>query len=264
MVLLLTGAIDIKEFNIPSTTITDINERLSQYLNSIDFAITHYQLITDIVFCENTGFIFDYAPLKEKALANGKNLEIISFKGDYTLIEKKGKGFGEGEIIKYALNTSKILAEYSAFFKLTGRLIVKNMDRIVATTKSENSFIYHPKTIYRMPVDHIETFFYKVDKTIYIENLIDAFEEVDESCYRYLEHIFYERLFNFNLLSFKIAPQISGISGTSGDSYLSGAKATVLEKINYFIGVHNLKKTIPEKGLTVLLSYLLKITRMLK
>lgn len=264
MVLLLTGAIDIKEFNIPSTTITDVNERLSQYLNSIDFAINHYHLITDIVFCENTGYIFDYTPLKEKALVNGKNLEIISFIGDYSQIEQKGKGFGEGEIIKYALNTSKILVECSTFFKLTGRLIVKNMDQIVATTRSENSFIYHPKTIYRMPLDHIETFFYKVDKSIYTENLMDAYEEVDESRYRYLEHIFYERLFNFDFQSFKLAPQISGISGTSGEFYISGTKATILEKINYFIGVHNLKKTIPEKGMTHLLSYLLKITRMFK
>jgi len=264
MVLLLTGAIDIKEFNIPSTTITEVNERLSQYLTSIDFAITHYHLITDIVFCENTGFSFDYKPLKEKAIANGKNLEIISFIGDYSRIAQKGKGFGEGEIIKYALNTSKILVECSTFFKLTGRLIVKNMDQIVATTRSENSFIYHPKTIYRMPVDHIETFFYKVDKSIYTENLMDAYEEVDEPRYRYLEHIFYERLFNFNFQSFKLAPQISGISGTSGESYISGTKATILEKINYFIGVHNLKKTISEKGMTLLLSYLLKITRMLK
>jgi len=264
MVLLLTGAIDIKGYTIPSTAITDTNERLSQYLTSIDFAITHYQLITDIVFCENTGFNFNYTPLKEKAIANGKNLEIISFNGDYSQIEQKGKGFGEGEIIKHALNTSKILAECNTFFKLTGRLIVKNMDRIVATTRSENSFIFHPKTIYRMPVDHVETFFYKVDKTKYTKYLIDAYEEVDESHHRYLEHIFYERLYNFDLQSFKLAPQISGISGTSGDSYISGTKATILEKINYFIGVHNLKKTISEKGMTLLLSYLLKITRMIK
>lgn len=263
MVLLITGAIDIRGFVIPSTTITGVNERLSQYLNCISYAITHYQSISEIVFCENTNFNYNYTSLKEEALKKGKKLEVLSFKGNYAKIEQKGKGFGEGEIIKYALNTSEILAKCDSFFKLTGRLIVGNMDKIVATTSSDNSFIYHPKTIYRMPVDHIETFFYKVNKNLYTRYLVDAYEEVDESRYRYLEHIFCEHLSNFNLQSFQLAPQISGISGTSGDPYISGTKATVLEKINYFIGVHNLKKTIPEKIMTLLLSYLLKFKRIL-
>ncbi len=264
MVLLLTGAIDIKEFNIPSTTITDVNERLSQYLYSIDYAITHYKLISEIVFCENTDFVFDYTPLKEKALAKRKKLEIISFKGDYSKIEQKGKGFGEGEIINYALKKSEILAKSDSFFKLTGRLIVKNMDQVVLTTISESSFIYHPKTIYKIPQDHIETFFYKVGKNLYQKHLLDSYKEVDESQHLYLEHIFYRRLSSLELRSFKYVPQISGFSGSSGNPYELETKDLILQNINYFIGVHNLRKSIVEKQMTQLLSKLLKFIRMLK
>lgn len=261
MVLLLTGAIDISGFNVPFTTIVNIDERLSQYLNSIEYAITHYKTISEIVFCENTDYKHDYSNLKEKALRNNKKLEIISFIGDYSGIQQKGKGYGEGEIIKHALNNSEILQKCEVFFKLTGRLIVKNMDKIVAATSSANSFIYYPKTIYQMPVDHVETYFYKVKKDLYIKYLINAHLEVEETKFRFLEHIFYDRLSALDLHSFKIAPLISGFSGTSGEPYESGTKAAILEKINCFIGVHNLKKTVFERMLTRLLSSLLQIRR---
>lgn len=263
MVILLTGAIDIRGLNVPSTSIVDINKRLLQYVNSIDYAITHYKSISKLVFCENTDFIHDYTSLKEKALKNGKELEIISFRGDYHNIQLKGKGFGEGEIIEYALTKSEILRHCDSFYKLTGRLIVKNMDKIVTTNSSANCFIYHPKSIYLIPKDHIETFFYKVDKELYIKYLINAYKEVDESQLRYLEHVFYERLSKLGLRSFKTIPLISGLSGTSGNSYESEPKYRLLEYINYLIGVHNLKKTLSEKLMTGILSYMLKIARLL-
>ena len=264
MVLLLTGAIDIREFDVPSTTIVSIDERLSQYLYSIDYAIANYKTISEIVFCENTDYKHDYSNLKEKALINNKKLEIISFKGDYAKIQQKGKGFGEGEIIEHALNKSELLQRSDVFFKLTGRLIVKNMDKVVAATQSDNSFIYHPKTIYKIPKDHIETFFFKVNKNLYIKHLINACQFVEESRFQYLEHIFYERLSALDLHSFKITPLISGFSGTSGEPYESGTKATILEKINCFIGVHNLKKTIIQRITTQMLSCLIKMSRSLK
>ena len=264
MVLLITGAIAIKGSNVPSTLIVDVDVRLSQYLDSIDYAISHYETISEIVFCENTNFIFNYKPLQEKALKYGKKLEIVSFNGDYLNIQKKGKGYGEGEIIRYALNNSEILLKCDFFYKLTGRLIVKNMDKIVFTTNSDNSFIYHPKTIYKIPKDHIETFFYKVNKKLYLEHLADAYEQVEESIFQYLEHIFYKRLSSHGIRSFRYAPLLSGFSGTSGESYDLGTKTEILERINYFIGVPNLKKTISERLLTRMLSYLIKIMRLIK
>jgi len=264
MVMLITGAIDIRELNVPLTKIIDVNERLLQYTDSIEYAITHYESIAEIVFCENTDFIYDYAPLKKKAADFGKKLEILSFKGDYIHIQKKGKGFGEGEIIKYALNKSDLLRQCDCFYKLTGRLIVKNMDKILAATSRKSSFIYYPKTFYKISKDHIETYFYKVEKTLYINNLIDAYQEVDEPHFQYLEHVFYERLSNTGLRSFNIHPVISGFSGTSGDAYEPITKYRLMENINYFIGVHNLKKTTSERAMTRIFSSLLKIGRLLK
>jgi len=264
MVLLITGAIDIRELNVPLTKIVDVNERLLQYTVSIEYAISHYKSISEIVFCENTDFIYDYALLIKKAADNGKNLEILSFKGDYLNIQQKGKGFGEGEIIRYALNKSELLRQCDCFYKLTGRLIVKNMDKILAATSQKSCFIYYPKTIYKISKDHIETYFYKAEKSLYINNLTDAYQEVDEPHFQYLEHVFYERLSKTGLRSFNTLPLISGFSGTSGDSYEPVTKYRLMENINYFMGVHNLQQTITEKVMTRIFSSLLKIGRLLK
>jgi len=264
MVLLLTGAIDIRNFNIPSTKITDCKERLDQYLDSIDYALTHYQSISDLVFCENTNFNFDYSYLHEKAVQYGKKLEILSFKGDYIRIQQNGKGYGEGEIIAYALNNSKLLSKSESFFKLTGRLVVKNMDQIITSSPLSSYFIYHPKNIYKVSKDHIETFFYKSEKKLYLNLLMNAYKEVDELRFQYLEHIFYERLYPIKLKSFKLRPEISGLSGTAGDNYGSGNKNKMLEIIFHSIGVNHLTKTRYQNLLTKFLSLLLKIIRWVK
>ena len=264
MVLLLTGAIDIESFSIPNTVISNINVRLKQYLNSIEFALDEYNLISEIIFCENTNYEFDYSPLFEKAIKKGKKFEVVSFKGDYKTISEKGKGYGEGEIISFALKNSEILKKCDVFYKLSGRLIVTNMDRIVAATTTDNSFIYHPKRIYNNRVSHVETFFYKVSKDLYIKYLDNVYQFVNEEDHRYLEHLFYERLSDLDLKSFRYAPLISGLSGSSGESYTFGKKALILEKINYSIGVHHLRKTFVQKILSNLFSSFLQIRRLFK
>lgn len=264
MVLLLTGAIDIRNQKTPSTALTDLSVRLSQYLFSINYAIENYRHISAIVFCENTNYYHDYSALKLKAEEYGKQLEILSFAGDYSQITEKGKGFGEGESIAYALQNSELLKNSRAFFKLTGRLYLRNMDQLVGSAKADNCFNLHPRSIYQMPVDHVETFFYKVNKDLYNSLLLNTYQEVDEPNYRYLEHLFYEKLADQPIRAFKHPLQLTGLSGTSGNSYMGDGKAILMEKISCFLGVHNLRKTPVEKLSTHLFSFILRINKLRK
>ena len=144
IVLLITGAIDLSSFNIPNTTLLNVDERLSQYISGIEYAIDNYKRVTHLVFCENTNHYFDYSILQKKARTGGKILEVLSFSGDYFSIQQKGKGYGEGEIIQYALSHSVFLKTCHSFYKLTGRIVVKNMDQIINTTFLDNAFDLHP------------------------------------------------------------------------------------------------------------------------
>ena len=261
IVLLITGAIDLSLFEIPSTKILDREDRLFQYLESLDYAIENYKKITHIIFCENTGYNYDYNSLKEKAELRGKLLEVIIFKGNYSIIQQKGKGYGEGEIIEYALDNSKYLKDCQSFYKLTGRLIVRNMDRIIAGTKSKNAFDFQPGAIYNRNQNHIETIFYKTERDLYQKYLYQAYQDVDESKIEYLEHVYYQQLNGLKLKSFRFLPQISGQSGTTGEEYQKPYYLRLLEKLYYAIGIHNLQKNWIEKILFDILSVMITLWR---
>ena len=264
MVLLLTGSIDISHYKVPSTKIVDLNERLTQYLNSIDYAITNYKSIDIIVFCENTNYCYDYSTLKEKAVKFGKVLEVITFKGDFDNVYQYGKGYGEGEIVKYSLNNSLNLKNCSHFVKVTGRLIVKNMDQILQPVKETNCFIFRPNQINRIPKNHVETFFYCVDKQIYLDYLVDAYLDVNEKQLVYLEHTFFERLRQVRFKSFKIMPLISGISGSSGESYDLDKRDSRIMKFYTFLGIFNFNKNLLQKALSYLLFFVFYVKRLIK
>ncbi|MCL2416961.1 MAG: alpha-1,2-fucosyltransferase [Bacteroidales bacterium] len=213
--LLITGAIDISNFSVPFVKITDLKERLQQYLESLEHAINHYFEVDHIVFCENTNYKHDYSELQEKAKKRGKELEILTFQGNYEMIEKKGKGYGEGEIIKYALNHSAILSQSDCFYKLTGRVAVANMDRIMRSTKSVNAFIFSP--FHERNFDkYTRTLFYKVSTSFYKQKLLNAYLAVDDSQDMYLEHVFFDKLKDTPIKSFRIYPKLIGISASDG------------------------------------------------
>ena len=44
---------------------------------------------------------------------------------------EQGKGYGEGEIIEYALKNSAFLHSEREFIKLTGRITIENLDAII-------------------------------------------------------------------------------------------------------------------------------------
>lgn len=241
-ILLITGAIDISSFDIPYTSVVDIEKRKSQYLYSIEYAIENYSEINHIVFCENTNYCYDYSRIYQKAKSYNKVLEVLTFLGDYNAIQRHGKGYGEGEIIKYALENSVLMKNADIFFKLTGRLVVTNFDSVVKKTKERSAFVYYPSIKYS--VDHISTIFYKVDKNIYLRELNDVFMHVNDNDDKYLERLFFLKLRNCDIVSFSRLPKISGQSGSSGLTYdLSGSEYFIESILNY-LGIHNIKKNL--------------------
>ena len=262
--LLITGSIDLKQVQTPSTVIRDTGKRLKQYLDAIEYAIDHYTEVETIIFCENTNFDFNYTPLREKAEKKGKNLEILTFAGNYEMIYQRGKGYGEGEIIDYALNNSYFLSKTQSFYKLTGRLIIKNMDQLIRTTHSANAFWFKPIEITTLSKRHIETFFYKTETELYQSTLRDAYLSVDEVDNIYLEHLFFDRLNGLKVRNFNSLPQLSGESGTSGKKYdLNGFHKFKIQFYT-FTGAYHLYKTLPEKIAFAAIAMSLKIFRTIK
>jgi len=211
--LLMTACIDVGK--TPFVTIRNSQDRLNQYLRSVILWIIRSD-IKNIIFCENSGFQYDYGFLKDLAGIYGKAIEFIAFNGNDASYSK-GKGYGEGEIIKYALNNSKLISPDDMVYKITGRLYMKNFNAIYKEHLA-NDNVFN-KLSYEIDEDKVDARFFKYSVRFYRHYLIDAYKDIDDPKGRYFEHILYSRLKGIDIPSFKLFPDYVGISATSGKDY---------------------------------------------
>lgn len=138
-VILMTSAI-----GSPSAflKITNHEERLHQTLCSLVRWIRDTSPKT-IVFCDGTMPSFDFSKVTRFAEEHGKTLEVILFQESDKYL-KYGKGYAEGEVLEYALNHSKHLAEGGSFYKITGRTFIANFEEIRALHEKDEAVFASP------------------------------------------------------------------------------------------------------------------------
>lgn len=124
--------------------------RKKQYLDAIDFYLRETPL--KIVFCENSG-----TNLWDEIVSKGKNtrLEYLSFNCEG--YRNKGKGFGEAKIIQYAISNSQFIKDASFIIKITGRIIVKNINKLYLSTpkKTQNTIIISFYSGFGLPLSSV-------------------------------------------------------------------------------------------------------------
>jgi hypothetical protein len=216
---LLTGTINPRKFNTPKTKLMDEKVRLKQYVETIEKYIlnSNFEII---IFCENSNYKYDYKNLMNLARKNKKNLEIVRFLGNKKEVLNKGKGYGEGEIIDYALENSKYLKKPNqTFYKITGRIFIKNINKILKKSCEQNYFFSVGK-------DHCVTLFFKCSVEFYKKNLIGAGRLCNELKGTYLEEIFFHKLIGISSEISRIYeyPIYDGMSGTNAIQYKNGLK----------------------------------------
>lgn len=210
-VILLTGCINPN--GMPFTRLTNADERKQQYVDAIHYYLnnTTYK----IVFCENSDT--DIKPLFDKEF---DQLEFLHFAGNK--IKNKGKGYGEAEIIEYALLHSKFIQNDSIIVKITGRLIVKNIQRLLSTVNNKNDFvtcIFHSNLTFADSRIFCGTFqFYKE----FIKNK----SQINDSYGLFFEHVLATTIIKSSTeyIPFYEEPIILGISGSTGVLYTTPQK----------------------------------------
>lgn len=214
-ILLLTASVDPAASKTPFTNMVDPKQRLEEYLVNIK-KIVDEKVFAKIVFCENTNYEFDYQKIIAEARAKNVELEVLRFKGDYDGINKQGKGYGEGEIIKYALKHSKLIGPNSIFYKLTGRIFIKNLASIVKNnTHKDVIFIKAQRTALKVDVR-----FFKSSVQFFSSHLIDEYTKVNDPGGHFLEMVYYEKLRTVAGISrFTEFPNFTGTSGSTGQAY---------------------------------------------
>lgn len=109
------------------TALQDSNERQRQYEDALGYYLT--QTDVPIVFVENTGC--DFSSKYSEYIQQGR-LEYITFQGnDYD--KTLGKGYGEYIILMYADQHSSVLRHHHYVVKITGRIKVLNINKLLAS-----------------------------------------------------------------------------------------------------------------------------------
>ncbi|WP_461446552.1 hypothetical protein [Metallibacterium scheffleri] len=175
-----------------------------------------------MVLCENSDDHLLGVMLEEVAAKNCKKFEYLHFNGDSRAAFMLGKGFGEGEIIKHAIQHSSLIndSEYG-FYKITGRLTVANfadIDRRIDATSN----VFRLMSTRLRSVLMVDTRFFYVQTKFYVDNLLNAFMNVDDRDGRFLEHVFYHELArNPEVSGMPRYPLLHGRSATTGKDYAS-------------------------------------------
>jgi len=227
--LVLTSSVLV---TAPNTFLTDPEERLRQYMDAITFFILESPL-SRIIVCDNSGYTYPVL-LEELAASKGKKIELLSFSGDREPVLRHGKGYGEGQIMEYVLFHSRLIREAEGFFKVTGRLKVLNIGRLLQRCDAHEVY-FMPVSLIRprflvpraaRPCVEVRAYYTPID--FFKEVLLDAYKEVSDERVFFLEHAYHRAMVRassspsspgqttYKIKCFPLAPEITGVSGSNG------------------------------------------------
>lgn len=215
--ILLTTAVHV---SAGKTALTDAALREEAIISSLR-QWAKLRCVTKIVICDGSNFDFTSATDELVLSRPGLDIECLSFQNDAEAVGRYGKGYGEGQIISYAMENSRILANAPAFAKCTGKLWVANFEACAKRFDGRASFLLSG----RRRVSYVDTRFYIVSRTFFREKLAQRYVAVRDNEGYYLEHAYAEALVGETSDKVTIwpAPIIEGLSGSSGKAYANSA-----------------------------------------
>lgn len=241
VILFLTACINPGK--MPNTILTDKNERQFQYENALKWYLQN--TLFRILFVENSG-----TDISDKFLSyiNENRLEILTFNGNHTFDPKLGKGFGERNIIEYAIGHSFFLSKKPRVIKISGRIIIHNINELVMNSSTVNNIyvntlivdkrIFASSKLFICPFNFLQDFF-----------LHDSLS-IDESRKIYFEHCLYVSCKRWvenkcgKQKEFYLPILLEGVSGTSGKTLKNPSMPYINAMIKYLlrsIGIRKVK-----------------------
>lgn len=216
--LLLTSSVVAHD---PSVALSDTQTRKSLTIKSI-YEWLRVDPSLAIVICDGSNY--DFTPEITLLFPQAK-IECLHFENAQSEVEKYGRGFGEGEIIRFALERSKFIQAAQCFAKCTAKLWVENFEDCkkqwngywVCKGVFDNALSLNKSPIF----SYIDTRFYFVSVGFYKNHLLDAHLSINKNSGFGLEQSF-KRVFlhqKMRLAMFRCYPCIEGVGGGTGKSY---------------------------------------------
>ena len=186
-----------------------------------------------LVICDGSNFDFSGIVREEFPQAR---IESLYFQNDTQMVGIHGKGYGEGEIVNYAIAHSAYLKESDYFAKCTAKLWVENFFDCLAGWNGTcllkgyfaDVFSFKPTQF-----DYIDTRFYLVSKPFYTQYLASTYLDVGGENGLSLEHCFRNVILDngFHKVLFNVPPVVCGVGGGIGTYYKNNLKRRIKESI---------------------------------
>lgn len=191
-----------------------------------------------IVICDGSSYDFSKEMQVRFPTAN---IECLHFENDQHLVRQFGRGYGEGEIVKFAIQRSLTIKKYGCFAKCSSKLWVDNFKaclsfwngKILCKGVFMNIFSPFKKTY----LSYIDTRFYICNTEFYIKHLLHAHHSINLPSGRGLEECFRDVIITnrMNHILMPIYPIIGGVGGGTGEYYRTPARRRIKEKFRIFI-----------------------------
>lgn len=227
--LLLTSSVTPMDL---SGRLNDPALRIKYTLESVREWLLHKPELR-IVICDGSGFDFSYDIKSKFPYAN---IECLSFMNDSKQIARHGKGFGEGEIILYALKHSKLLKESEEFMKCTAKLWVANFQQCFRQWNGKflcNAYFANVFSFKKTEIKFLDTRFYITRKDVYLRFFKDAHCSLGYDPKSSIEDSFLNVIINEKMVGvlFSPPPIICGVGGGSGRYYNKGIIRIIKDKL---------------------------------
>jgi hypothetical protein len=219
-----------------SVALQDQDARIKLTLESIENWLA---ISSDLrlVICDGSNF--DFSEIVRESFPKA-HIECLHFTNNKELVKVHGKGFGEGEIVNYALQHSRYLKESEFFAKCTSKLWVENFldclrqwnGRFLCKGVFEHVFSIRPTEF-----SYVDTRFYLVEKSFYQTYLSTAYLNVGDRHGLSLEHCFMNVILanKFEHVLFNNPPVICGVGGGSGKYYKNNFKRRIKERFRAWL-----------------------------
>lgn len=216
--ILLTSSVIAHDTGV---AMTDPAERIDKTLESI----AHWLAMdarSEIVICD--GSDFDFSTLIATRFP-GTAIECLHFMNDIELVRARGRGYGEGEIVRYAINHSKRIASAGCFAKCTAKLWIENYSKCLALWNGRMQFkgvfanVFSPTR--PTAFSYVDTRFYLVSIDAYRQYFENAHQAINAQQGHSLEECFRDQLLGHRLqkVLFRKVPVICGAGGGTGAYY---------------------------------------------
>jgi hypothetical protein len=187
-----------------------------------------------IVLCD--GSSFDFSRLIAEEFPNAQ-IECLNFENDQDLVKKYGRGYGEGEIVRYALNHSKSIMTSGCFVKCSSMLWVENFKKCAQYWNGrflcKGVFINVFSIFKKTKLSYVDTRFYIVSNSFYRQHFENAHFQIDRALGHGLENCFHDIVLKDDIRRslFNVAPIICGVGGGIGAYYKNSLKRRLKETL---------------------------------